>query len=109
MNLPQASLPVHSFAWFWIALATLAVCLLVYWHTRKDNTFDVRDAITSPGTDGVRRVDTSKSLLVSAFCVSSYWVTENYSDTALTVWLSAWIINGGIVVLQKVMLPKPTP
>ncbi len=106
MNLPQVTLPTQSFGWFWIVMVTMAIGLLIYWHYKSDH-FDVRDAITSPGTDGIRRVDTSKSLLVGAFFVSSYWVTENYSDTALTVWLGAWIINGGVVVLQKAFMPKP--
>ena len=103
MSLP--SLPVQSFGWFWIAISTLAVLLLFYWHYRKDH-FDVRDAITSPGTDGIRRVDTSKSILVGAFLVSSYWITENYSETALGLYLGAWVINGGAVLLQKVLI-KP--
>ena len=99
------NLPAHSFGIFWLGLITLAVLLLIWWHTRHD-TFDIRDAITSPGTDSVRRVDTSKSILVGAFLVSSYWITEHYSDTALGLYLSAWVINGGAVLLQKVLI-KP--
>jgi len=77
-----------------------ALWLLWVWQRRKDN-FDLRDALTSPGTDGVRRVDTSKTLLVGVFLVSSYLVSDNYSDTALGVYLGAWVINGGAVLAYK--------
>lgn len=98
------NLPDQTFALFWLAFIGIGLLMLIWWHTRHDN-FDLRDSITSPGTDGVRRVDTAKSLLVSAFIVSAYWVTENYSDTALGIFLGAWVINGGVVVLQKVFKP----
>lgn len=100
------TIPAHLFAIGVIAVIVVSALLLVWWHTRHDN-FDLRDAITSPGTDGIRRVDTSKSILVGAFLVSSYWITEHFSETALGLYLSAWVINGGAVLLQKVLLPKP--
>ena len=103
MNLPP--LPNSTFSLGVIVVIVVSAALVVWWHTRHDH-FDVRDAITSPGTDGIRRVDTSKSILVGAFLVSSYWITEHYSETALGLYLGAWVINGGAVLLQKVLLPK---
>ena len=75
-------------------------------HYARGSKKDLRDAVTAPGTDGIRRVDTSKSILVGAFLVSSYWITEHYSETALGLYLGAWVINGGAVLLQKVLI-KP--
>lgn len=95
------SAPYQTFSLFFLAILSLGILALWWWHSRHDH-FDLRDALTSPGTDGIRRVDTSKTILVGSFLVSSYWVTENYSDTALTVYLGAWVINGGAVLAHKV-------
>ena len=83
-----------------IVLMMVALGLLFFWQRRAD-TFDLRDAITAPGPDNVRRVDTSKAILVGTFLVSSYLVADNYSDAALGVYLTAWVVNGGAVLAYK--------
>src|SRR5689334_19805884 len=97
---------VPSVSLFFLSILSIGVLVLIWWHSRDDK-FDLRDSITSPGTDGVRRVDTSKTILVGAFLTSSYLLAENYSDTAYGLYLGAWILNGGAVLLQKV-LNKPS-
>ena len=93
-------LPTNAVTVTFVLLIIAAIWLLWVWQKKKDN-FDLRDALTSPGSDGIRRVDTSKSLLVGVFMVSSYLVADNYSDTALGVYLGAWVINGGAVLAFK--------
>lgn len=66
------------------------------------DTFDLRDIICSPDPDTKKQVvNTAKSFLAGTFLVSSYTLIEHYSDTALGVYLGAWVINGGIVAFQK--------
>jgi hypothetical protein len=84
-----------------LVLMLIAVVMLWKWQMTKDD-FDLRDAITAPQPDGARRVETSKFILVGTFLVSSYLIADNYSDTALGVYLGAWVINGGAVLLFKV-------
>ena len=83
-----------------------SVAMLVRWQVRRDD-FDLRDAITAPTPDGKRRVDTSKALLVGTFLVSSYLIADNYSDGALGIYLTAWVVNGGAVLAYKAFAPKP--
>lgn len=92
-------------SYFFLAVLTIGLLVILWWHSRRDY-FDLRDALTSPGTDGIRRVDTSKTILVGAFLTSSYLLADNYSDTAYGLYLGAWILNGGAVLLHKV-LKKP--
>ena len=98
-------LPTNTVTIIFALLFVLAGVLLYRWHTHEDN-FNLKDALTSPGTDGIRRVDTSKSVLVGTFLVSSYLVADNYSDTALGVYLGAWVINGGAVLAYKAFKPE---
>lgn len=100
------TIPSTPFAVFFAIVITIVGVTLVRWHFQKDH-FDLRDAITAPGTDGVRRVDTSKSILVGSFLVSSYWVSDNYSDAAMSIYLGAWVINGGAVLAFKAFGGKP--
>ena len=86
-------------------LIIVGLLLLWQWQTQK-NSFDLRDAMTAPGTDGIRRVETGKAILCGTFLVSSYLVADNYSDTALGVYLGAWVINGGAVLVYKVFKPN---
>ena len=97
MNLP---IPTNVVTLIFGGLLVFVLLLLWRWQTRKDD-FDLRDAITVPGPDGIRRVDCSKSLLVGTFLVSSYLVADHYTDTALTIYLGAWVINGGAVLAYK--------
>lgn len=81
-------------------LMSLGVLALYLWH-RGSDSFNLKDAFTAPGTDGIRRVDTSKTILMGTFLVSSYLLADNYSETALTIYLGAWVINGGAVLAYK--------
>lgn len=92
--------PENLLAAVFLALMGAATVMLYWWHTRADN-FNLRDALTSPGTDGVRRVDTSKAILVGVFLVSSYLLADNYSESAFVFYLTAWIVNGGAVLAYK--------
>jgi len=94
-------------------LIVVSLLILWQWQRQKDD-FDLRDALTAPGTDGIRRVDTSKTILTGTFLVSSYLLADNYSDTALGVYLGAWVVNGGAVLAYKawkssVEAPPPPP
>ena len=77
------------------------VALLIIWRMHvADDWFDLRDVI-SERVSGGKVVSTSKVLLVAAFCMSAYWITRNYTETALGLFLAAWVVNGGIVAWRK--------
>jgi hypothetical protein len=74
------------------------------------DTFDLRDIICAWDTDKKRQtVSTAKSFLAGTFLVSSYTLIEHYSDTALGIYLGAWVLNGGIVAFQKVFSSQTAP
>lgn len=87
-------------------LAFIFLMLFVMQFIKDD--FDIRDVICSWDEKNKRKViSTSKSFLAGAFAVSSYVLIEHYSDTALGVYLTAWVANGGVVAWQKTKQPKP--
>lgn len=93
-----------------IFVAIMIFVILILWYLQRKqkdvngvpDTFDLRDIICSWDAERQRQiVSTPKSFLAGTFLVSSYGLIEHYSDTALGVYLGAWVINGGIVAWQK--------
>ena len=85
-----------------IFVGLLAALAMILWYMQhKNDTFDLRDAICN-FTDGKQIVSTSKSLLVGAFLVSSYYLIQNPTDMAFGAYLIGWVTNGGIAAWQKV-------
>lgn len=79
-----------------------ALAMLILWRMHKaDDWFDLRDIISERLPGGVKVVSTAKSLLVASFAMSAYWITRNYTETALGLFLAAWVANGGIVAWRK--------
>jgi hypothetical protein len=86
----------------------LEVIGILIWVQFKKDTFDLR-AIYSTYQNGQLVPDTSKSLLVGTWIVSSYLTIEHYSDAAVLAYLTAWVINGGFAALAKYQLAKDKP
>lgn len=98
---------INSSTVFVLLLSVLFVLLWLMQHKKTDengnpDTFDLRDIICAWDADKKRQtVSTAKSFLAGTFLVSSYTLIEHYSDTALGIYLGAWVLNGGIVAFQK--------
>lgn len=90
-----------------IFITGLAGLVVILWHSqRKPDDFDLRDVICSWDNKNKKQtVSTSKTLLTGAFLTASYVLIEHYTETAFGLYLTAWVVNGGVVAFAKTRKP----
>jgi len=94
-------LATNSGITFVFAGVFVIICGMLVWVQMRRDQFDLR-AIISTYKDGHYVPVTDKTLLVGCWVVSSYLVIEHYSDTALTAYLTLWVLNGGVAGWAKI-------
>ena len=83
-----------------IGLAIIILGMLTYAQFQKDE-FDVRGWICNY-VDGKMIPAPDKTILMGSWIFTSYLLFEHYTESAMTMYITLWIINGGAMILGKV-------